>query len=120
MLDSLKICEIEIVKKSIFEEMQKVEEERKNIENSILIEKAQNIEITTPQIRFFLTELRNGNVEDIKYKKLLINVLINEIYLYDDNMIIIFNTQDKENKVEIPNIDEIQSSFIGASGAPKD
>lgn len=118
LLDSLKICEIEVVRKSIFEEIQKVEEERISIENNILIEKAQNIEITIPQIRFFLTELRNGNVEDIKYKKLLINVLINEIYLYDDNMIIIFNTQDKENKVEIPNIDEIQSSFIGALGAP--
>ena len=27
---------------------------------------------------------------DIKYKKLLINTLINKIYLYDDNIIIVF------------------------------
>lgn len=39
-------------------------------------------------------QIQKDNIEDIKYKKVLINILVNKIYLYDDNAIIIFNTQN--------------------------
>ena len=40
--------------------------------------------------------------------KLLVNVFINKIYLYDDNVTIFFNTQDKEYKSKVPTIEEAE------------
>lgn len=39
---------------------------------------------------------------------MLITVLIDKIYLYDDYAIIFFNTQEKEYKVEVPTIEEAE------------
>ncbi len=120
LIDSLKICDIDSVRQAIFEEISKMENEYKQIENEILIENSQHIEITKAQIKFFLTELKNGDIKDLRYKKVLINVLIDKIYLYDDNLTIIFNVQNTPNsKIKIPTIDEIESSFIGNNGQPK-
>lgn len=44
----------------------------------------------------------------MKYRKMLITVLINKIYLYDGYAIIFFNTQDKEFKVKVPTIEEAE------------
>ena len=108
LLDSLKICDIDSVRKTIFEEIVKMETEHKNIENEIRIESSQKVNLDEMQIRYFLEQLKNGDIDDIKYRKMIVNVLINKVYLYDDNITIFFNTQDKEFKSEIPNIEDIE------------
>ena len=60
------------------------------------------------QVKFFLKQIRSGNVNSLKYRKLLVNVLINKIYLYDDNVTIFFNTQDKEYSSKVPTIEEAE------------
>ena len=50
--------------------------------------------ISEQGIRFFLTELRKGNADDIRYRKTLIDVFVNRIYLYDDRITITYNSGD--------------------------
>lgn len=45
---------------------------------------------------------------------MLINTLIYKVYLYDDNLIIYFNTQDKPYVEKIPLIEELEVK-LGAS-----
>ena len=45
---------------------------------------------------------------------MLVNVLIYKVYLYDDNLTIIFNTQNKPYKNKIPLIEELEVK-LGAS-----
>ena len=45
---------------------------------------------------------------------MLVNVLIYKVYLYDNNLIIIFNTQNKPYKEKIPLIEELEEK-LGAS-----
>lgn len=118
LFDSLKICNIDSVKKSIFEEIDKMEQEHTRILNEIAYEESQCVNITVSQVKFFLTQLRKGNVNDIKYKKLLINVLVYQVYLYDDEITIIFNTQNKPISKNIPRIDVLESSFLGKDALP--
>ena len=73
--------------------------------------------ISATQIRFYLTELKKGNVNDIEYRRLLIDTFIHKIYLYDDKMIITFTTQ-KEISVNFPSSDVLLSSFEGAIAPP--
>lgn len=43
---------------------------------------------------------------------MLINVLVYRIYLYEDNITIIFNTQDRTFTNKIPSIENIEGVFI--------
>ena len=42
---------------------------------------------------------------------MLVNVLIYKVYLYDNNLTIIFNSQDKPYKEKIPSIGEIEAKL---------
>lgn len=118
LFNSLKMCDIDTVKTSIFEEIQKIEVELTNIKNEIAIEESQSIKLTVPQVRFFLTQMRKGNIDDIKYRRLLINTLVYKVYLYDDSITIIFNTQNKTYEKKIPRVSDIESSLMGTSAPP--
>lgn len=108
LFDSLKVCDIDSVRKSIFEEMIKVEEEHTRIENQIHYEESQKINLDETKVKFFLQQIRSGDINSIKYKKMLVNVLVNKIYLYDDHITIFFNTQDKEFSSKVPTIEEAE------------
>lgn len=114
LMDSLKTCNIESVRQNIFAEMQKMEQQRKEIEKELLLEGMQKIDITVSQIKFFLKEMRSGKIDDLNYCKMLVNVLISKVYLYDDNITIIFNTQNKPYNEKIPLIEELEEK-LGAS-----
>lgn len=119
LMSSLKICNIDSVKQTIFEELEKIDKEIKELKNSILIESSKGVKLTENQIKFFLSEIRSGDLNDIKYRKTLISVLINKIYLYDDNLTIILNIENKaDSTIKIPSIDDIESSFLDKSGQP--
>ena len=42
---------------------------------------------------------------------MLVNVLINKVYLYDDSLTIVFNTQNKPYKDKIPLIKELEEKL---------
>jgi len=109
LFESLKVCNIDNVRKSIFEEISKLEEERSSIENQIQIENSQTIHLEIPQVVYFLEQMRSGDTNDMKYRKMLINALINKVYLYDDFIRVIFNTQDKPFESKVPTIEEIEN-----------
>ncbi len=115
LIDSLKMCNVESVRQTIFDEIQKMDEERKEIEKELLLEGMQKVDITVPEIKFFLKEMRNGKIDDIEYCKMLVNVLIYKVYLYNDNLTIIFNTQNKAYTEKIPLIEELEEKLGACS-----
>lgn len=119
LLNSLKLADNDSVKKAIMEELTKMEEQNNKLELAILTEEANQLKITPSQIKFFLKGLRKGNVNDIKYRRMLIDLFINKIYLYDDGRILIVYTIDN-NKFEgkIPNKDVLLSSLEGTIAPP--
>lgn len=58
------------------------------------------------------------NINDIKYRKALINTLVNNVYLYDDNVMIVFNTQDNPIDKKVPEVETLESSLMGKSALP--
>lgn len=126
LMDSLKICDIDSVKKSIFEEIAAMEQQHTDLENAIAEEKARHVTLTEPEIAFFLTQLQHGDMNDLKYRKALIAVFINAIYLYDDGrMLFVLNTSDRppvlddmlREKIE-RNSEKVSRSSFEQSGPP--
>jgi len=57
--------------------------------------------------RFFLFNLQNGDINDIKHRKTLVSVFINRVYLFDDKMTIIFNTDKTPAEITVNLIEDI-------------
>jgi len=87
------------------------------IEKAIALEKLQYVNLTASEIKFFLTRLKTGDINDMKYRKMLITVLIHSVYLYDDgSLMIIFNGDDRPITINAEQIDDFENEFRG-SGA---
>lgn len=84
--------------------------ERLELEKELTLEKSSNISISIPEIKFFLNELKKGNADDVKYRKTLINVFVNAIYLYDDKLTIIFNSGDKAVTIDDELLSDIEKN----------
>ena len=64
---------------------------------------------TVNEVRFFLNQFRKGDVNDLKYRQALVDTFVNRIYLYDDKMTVLYNTQDSHSDVTI---DHLSSSTV--------
>lgn len=93
-IDAITECEIDSVRKTLYQKVQTLEAEHTELEHEIALESAVLPTLTEPKIRFFLTSLRDGSLTDIKYKKTLITVLVNTVYLYNNKVTITFNSGD--------------------------
>lgn len=113
------------IRQSLYEKIAQLESECEQIEADIAKEIIPFPSLTEPKIRFFLTALKNGSVQDIKYQKALIRLFVNKIFLYDDRLTLTLNAGD--DTVEIndrllseleENDQRIQSLFKAGDGPP--
>ena len=77
--------------------------EHDDLERQIFMEKTQNTVPTVNEIRFFLNQFRKGDINDAKYRQALVDTFVNKIYLYDDKMTVLYNTQDSHSEMTLDN-----------------
>ena len=97
--------------------------ERAELEKTLAVEQMQYVNLTEYEIRFFLTRLRNGDINDMQYRKMLITVFVNSVYLYDDNRLtIVFNATGSPVRADVEWLDGIESSgsFLNGSAPAND
>ena len=111
LMNAVAECEIENVRKSLYEEISRLNTEHDRLHSEYLIEKNSAVSLTIAEVKFFLSQLKKGKVDDISYRKTLINVFVNAIYLYDDHLTIIFNSGDKPVTVDDELLSEINENL---------
>lgn len=87
----LKAIEAGIFNESTQRRMEELSTARKDLEREIRMEEAANKLPTQDEVRFWLYELRSGNLEDREYLKKLIKVFVKAVYVYDDRLRILFH-----------------------------
>ncbi len=95
LISAVMECDIEVVRKTLYEQLASMEQQSSDLEFQIAREEAGQVRLTAPEIKFFLNDLRKGNPDTDKYKKTMIAIFVNAIYLYDDRITLIFNSGDK-------------------------
>jgi len=96
----------------------KKREERSELEKALAMEQMQYVSLSASEIKFFLTRLKNGDINDEKYRKMLITVLVNSVYLYDDGRkMYVFNAGDKKVTVDTGEIDDFEAEFDQSNGS---
>ena len=114
-MTSLRACSDDIVRDMIIKDLSKLGAEVKELEKQLKLEKARRYIITEKQLIDTLTKLAEGDVNNITYRKSLIRILINKIYLYDDRATVTFNSSDEEVEITIELFEKIEENLKGKS-----
>lgn len=81
----------------ISDQIKKRQQEKQELEKAIAEESVKYPIFNVQKVRFFLYQLKKGDINDIKYRKSIVDILVNRIYLYDNKMTILYNTQDGQS-----------------------
>lgn len=109
LADALTEAEDTLAMKPILNKMNELENEQEMLLNEINLEERKKLKITEDEIIYFLNCLKDNYADEIRYKKALINAFVNSVYLYDNYFIIALNTQDKEIKIDLPTLKDIEA-----------
>ncbi len=114
------------LRERLYSKISELDMEREQIEKEIAKEEAPFYSLAEPKIKFFLTSLKKGNADDLKYRRALITMFINRIYLYDDRITITFNSGDETVTINDRLLSEIEEKdeqdkflFINGNGPPE-
>lgn len=110
---SLRACKDDMIREMIFEDLGKIGAEIKELEKQLEIEKARHYVMTEQQVITHLTKLAYGDIHDKTYRKSLIRLFVNKIFLYDDKFTITFNTGDEEVTITDVLLSEIEEGLSG-------
>ena len=100
----------------IAERLSQKKQEHAELERMLLEESASHPTPTLQEVRFFLNQFRKGNINDEKYRQALIDTFVHKIYLYDDKMTILFNTQDGHSDVSLDDLGSSKGVMVEARG----
>lgn len=95
---------------------------QRELEAQLVKEQLSKTILSESEILFFLSELKNGNADSMKYRRTLINVFVNRIYLFDDRIKIIFNSSDRPVEITDSLLSELnidESSYSLKNGVPR-
>jgi hypothetical protein len=98
-MKTLRVCKDDTVREMILEDLGGIGAKIKNLEIQIELEKTRRENISEKEIIKSLTKLLKGDKNDVEYRKTLIRLLINKIFLYDDKFTVTVNLG--EDEVEI-------------------
>ena len=90
--------------------------EHNELEQQILVETSSHPTPTVNEVRFFLNQFRKGDVNDLKYRQALVDTFVNKIYLYDDKMTVLYNTQDSHSDVTIDDLSSSRVALVEVRG----
>ena len=97
----------DLINDRITENRTKLKEVTKQYET----EKSKLVNLSEKQIKYFLMQLKNGNINDLKYRKILVNIFVNRVYVYDKEVTIIFNVGETAVTVDKTLVKDVEKNL---------
>ena len=108
-----------ILNQSTKKRLDDLEEAKSDIEVKILQEEIHKPLLSREQILFWLHKFRGIDVSKQDQRQLLIDTFINSIYLYDDKLVITFNSKEGAKTLTLTEIEETFRSDLTARASPR-
>lgn len=118
LLQAIAECEDAIVRKTLFDEIAKLTQLDAIYNNALIEEKSKHLQLNYKEVKYFLTQIKNNNINDFKYKKMLINILINKVYIYTNKAVIVYNVSNAEQEIDLSLINNIECSLVDSDALP--
>lgn len=111
LINAIAECDDSDIRKSLYEELSLIQTQRKAIEIDMLSEENYIGTLSRTNIKHFLNQLKIGNINSKKYRKSLIATFVKAVYVYDDKIIIAFNSSDNSIEVKYDDIKKAEEFF---------
>ena len=113
LVSAIAECDDSNIRKSLYEELTTIEEQRISIESDIASEETIITTLSKSNIKRFLNQLKDGNENDLKHRKSLIATFLNCVYIYKDKAIIYFNNQKDPVEISLEKLKMAEKFFSG-------
>lgn len=103
--------------------LEELESLREDIRYKIQKEKVSKPKFEREMVIYMLDSFRDGDINDIAFRKRLINTFVNKIYLYDDKLLLVYNYSNKDthlNEEKLIDIVEGECSDMSLIAPPSD
>lgn len=105
-----------ILTPSTKQRMNELEQQRQQLETSILQEQIEKPPITREQILFWFDHFRHGDPKDPAFQQQVIDCFVNAVYLFDDKIVLVFNYKEGDQLVTL---EEVKSSILDDNASPR-
>ena len=86
--------------------MLELEKEKKDLEARIAHEEIVTPKVTREQVVFWLNQFKGGDIDDPEYQRLIIDVFVKAVFVYDDHITITYNYIDESGRPRTVNIED--------------
>ena len=101
----MKAIEAGIITETTKARLMELEDQKRELETQIRIERSLLKEMDPNQLRFAIERFRDKNIDDRAYQKELVSTFVKAVYVFDDRIKLVFNRSLRDDE-EIP-FDEI-------------
>ena len=98
------------------ERLQELEQEKARLEEHIAVEEIHHTVLSEEQILFFLFQFQKTDITDENQKQHLIDCFVNQIFLYDDHLVLTFNYKDGTKTISLA---DVESSDLYIDAVPE-
>ncbi|MCQ2501996.1 MAG: recombinase family protein, partial [Lachnospiraceae bacterium] len=102
--------------------LEELESQREHLQLAILQTKLRRPVYTKEVILQWIKQFKDGDMEDINYRRRIIDVFVNSVYVYDDKLVFTYNFRDGNETVSLLDIERAigsESSDLTDSASPK-
>ena len=102
----LKAIQMGILTKSTKDRLQELEAAKEELENRITLEKMDKPQLPEEFVRYWLQRFRGLDTSSTAQRKLLIDVFLNTVYLFNDKVVITFNYKEDAKTINFSEIED--------------
>ena len=102
LANMMKAIEMGVITETTTARLKELESEKKRLDAQVEIAKKSIIVTTKEEIVAGMKMFRDGNVEDKKYLRTLIDTFVKAVYVYDDDLKVVFSFTEESSAVTVP------------------
>lgn len=90
--------------------LDELETQREHLRTSLAQIQLERHKFTKEEIVAWISQFKNGDINDVSFQKEIIDVFVNSVYVYDDKLLLAFNYKDGTRTITLEEINTILSS----------
>lgn len=107
---------------SVKKRLDDLEEKKSELEIAIAKESIAKPPLEKENIIFWMSRFKSGNINDLDYRRSVVDIFVNSVFVYDDRLVIGFNWKENTKTIKLSELEnavgnrENMSSYLGQSG----
>ena len=114
----LNAIQLGILTASTKDRLDTLEQQREALKQSIFRAQMEHPKYNKDQIVDWIGRFKSGNIHDEAYRKQIIDIFVNSVYVYDDHFIFTYNFKDGAQTLTLQEIESTVSSDITNASPP--